>query len=304
MDLRNMGVTAGVVFLLAGCQGSTGGGDSSGPVVQTQQSSEVSVMTSFYPLYEIAREVGGENLVVRNLVPAGAEPHDYEPSPKDIAALQSTDLLVVNGLQLEPWLEKLAPELQRSGVRVLNQSAQVRGIVANDPHIWLDPVLYSQEAEFFQKAVADIDPSNAEKYLQRAKIFQDKLSQLDQDFRNGLRDCAMKDFVTNHAAFGYLAKRYGLNMISVAGFSPESEPSPKVLVDLTDLLRKKQIKYVLVETLVSSKVGETLANEVGAQTLVVNPLEGLTDGEIAEGKNYFSVMRENLRNLQIAMNCR
>lgn len=303
MNLKKMGVMAGVIFFLAGCQGTTGG-DYRGLITQTQQTSAVKIMTSFYPLYEIAREIGGEDLVVKNLVPAGAEPHDYEPSPKDIAAVQNADLLVVNGLKLEPWLEKLTPELQKSGVQILDQSTQVRDIMANDPHIWLDPVLYGQEAEAFQKAVADIDPSKAEKYLQRAKIFREKLSQLDQDFRDGLHDCAMKDFVTNHAAFGYLAKRYGLNMISVAGFSPESEPSPKVLADLTDLLREKGINYVLVETLVSPKVGETLANEIGAKILVVNPLEGLTDGEIAQGKNYFTVMRENLRNLQIAMNCR
>jgi zinc transport system substrate-binding protein len=299
------------VFLLmslvfTGCSG--GGVDQSQN--QPEPSSKMKIVTSFYPLYEIARRVGGEHADVQNLVPPGAEPHDYELTPKEISEVYAADILVVNGFGIEPWLEKLLPELGKSGVKIVNVSTLFGELIARpegekgDPHFWLDPSRYIREVSAVQLAFSEADPANRDYYEANAKSFTGELEELDREFSAGLSNCSTRSFVTNHAAFGYLAQRYQLQMVSIAGLSPEAEPSARDLADLTDLLREKSTKYVLVETLVSPKIGETLAREVGAQTLVLNPLEGLDAGEIREGKNYVSVMRENLKNLQIAMDCR
>lgn len=270
----------------------------------------MNVVTSFYPLYEIAQRVGGEHVDVQNLVPPGAEPHDYELTPREIAAVYAADILIVNGFGIEPWLEKLLPELGKSGVKIVNVSTLFGELIARpegeqgDPHFWLDPSRYILEVSAVQRAFSEADAVNRDYYAARAESFTDALEELDREFSAGLSNCATRSFVTNHAAFGYLAQRYQLQMVSIGGLSPEAEPSSRDLVDLTDLLKEKNTKYILVETLVSPKIGETLAREVGAQTLVLNPLEGLDAQEIQEGKNYVSVMRENLKNLQIAMDCR
>lgn len=297
------------VFLLmslvfSGCSG----GDAVQP--GEQGSSTMKIVTSFYPLFEIAQRVGGEHVAVQNLVPPGAEPHDYELTPKEISAVYAADILIVNGFGIEPWLEKLLPELEKSGVKIVNVSTLFGELIAlpeggkGDPHFWIDPSRYILEVSAVQRAFSDADVVNRDYYATRAKSFTDELEELDREFSAGLANCTTRSFVTNHAAFGYLAQRYQLQMVSIAGLSPEAEPSARDLADLTDLLKEKNTKYILVETLVSPKIGETLAREVGAQTLVLNPLEGLDAGEIQEGKNYVSVMRENLKNLQIAMDCR
>ena len=272
--------------------------------VQTQEQQNVIVVTSFYPLYEIARRVGGEFVDVQNLVPPGAEPHEYELTPKDISRVFESQILFVNGGGLEPWFEKITSEVQERGVRTIDASRISDDILAGDPHYWMDPLYYVKEVDRFEKTLSEIDPSRSAYYLANARKFVEELSLLSKDFENGLQNCTFKEFVTNHAAFGYLARRYNLTMVPISGLSPEAEPSPKTLASLTDLLRGKGIRYIMVETLVSPKIAETLAREVGAEILVLNPLEGLADEEIARGQNYVTVMRQNLNNLQIAMDCR
>ncbi len=274
------------------------GGCTESSVNSTQK---INVITSFYPLYEIVKKIGGEKVTIRNIVPAGAEPHEYEPTPKDIVALNEADLVVVNGLGLEPWAKKALTELPRE-VKILNLSEALNA--SSDPHIWLDPVNYSKEAQFVAQKLSEIEPAEANIFQENAQKYIKELQELDQTFKSGLNACGTNNFVTNHAAFGYLAKRYNLNMIAISGLSPEAEPSPKEMAELSETIRQKKIKFILTESLVSPKIADTLANETGAQTLILNPLEGLTDEEIAQGKNYVTVMRDNLKNLQTAMECK
>lgn len=277
-----------------------------GPSTQTeiQAGQKVKVITSFYPLYEIARRVGGEYVDVQNLVPPGAEPHDYEPTPKDISRILESHILFVNGGGLEPWFEKISSEFQGRSVRIIDASKLSGDVIPGDPHYWLDPIYYVKEVDRFEQTLSEVDPSHRDFYSANALKFTGELTSLSDDFQNGLRNCSFHEFVTNHAAFGYLARRYDIKMIPITGLSPEAEPSPKTLAALTDLLRGKNIRYILVETLVSPKIAETLAREVGAKTLVLNPLEGLLGEDIALGQNYVTVMRQNLHTLQIAMDCR
>lgn len=310
-----------IIFVFSGCTiPNSGAGTAS---TQIQATGKVKVVTSFYPLYEIAKQVGGDYVDVKNLVPPGAEPHDYEITPKDIAGVYESQILVVNGAGLEPWYSRVLPDLQQqTKVRVVDESKLFSDLITGfheeggsnqpmnapqqsyDPHLWMDPVHYAQEVDSFGKIIAEVDPAHKDYYLVQAQQFVAKLDDLDRQYISGLQNCSLHEFVTNHAAFGYLSRRYGITMIAIAGLSPDAEPSPKTISDLITLIKQKNIMYILTESLVSPKIADTIAKEIGAQTLVMNPLEGLTDQEIAQGKNYISVMQENLKNLQTAMNCR
>lgn len=262
----------------------------------------VKVAASFYPLAEFAKQVGGENIEVINIVPPGTEPHDFEPTPQDMAKVYAAQIFVYNGGGLAPWAEKIAPELEKKGVSVINMTRHFN-LLAFDPHIWLDPALAKKEVELIRDGLKEIDAENSSVYENNAKNYLAALSQLDKKYREGLASCAIRDAVASHAAFDYLAKRYNLNIVNIAGLSPEEEPSPKKIAEIAQSARGKKIKYIFFETLVSPKLAQTIAKEIGAQTLVFNPLEGLTDEELAAGENYISIMEENLTNLRLALAC-
>lgn len=272
-------------------------------------SGKLNVVASFYPLEEFTRQVTGDNADITTITPAGAEPHDYEPTPQDIVNLQKAKVFFYNGSGVESWAAKAVADLKTAGVTTLNMSDQfsllqnAEDTNTSDPHIWLSPVNAQREVQIIADAVRKADPTNALLYQANADRYRQQLADLDQQYRLGLSDCSQKDIVTSHAAFAYLAKEYGLNQVSVAGLSPDEEPSPKQLADVTAFARAHNITYIFFETLVSPKLAETVAREVGAKTLVLNPLEGLSDAERAAGDNYITVMQNNLTNLRTALQC-
>ncbi len=258
------------------------------------------VVTSFYPLYFFAKEIAGTYADVYNITPAGAEPHDYEPTPNDVVKLETSNLVVVNG-NLEPWIDKISDELSTKHIPLIRAGANF--ISLKDPHIWLSPPLAKKIVQLIADNLILIDPVNKTYYQMKANELASKLQKLDTQFKEGLARCAQKDFVTSHTAFGYLATQYGLTQIGIAGLTPDAEPSTKELADVTSFVKKNNIKYIFFETLASPKLSQTIAAEAGAQTSVLNPLEGLTPREIAQGKNYFTEMAQNLANLRIALQC-
>lgn len=276
---------------------------------------KVPVVATFYPLAHFAEQVGGDRVTVTNVTSSGVEPHDYEPTPKDIITVKQAKLFLFNGSGLDHWAEKLQSELLASGVRVVEVArglASLSGIeeetgqpsaTSTDPHTWLDPVLAQNEVRVILAALQQADPAGKEVYQRNADVFLQRLSDLDAEYRAGLTTCVTRKVVTAHAAFGYLAKRYNLEQLAIAGISPEVEPSAKRLAELATLAKKDDIHYIFFETLVSPKLAETLAREVGAKTAVFNPLEGLTDDELATGATFVSVMQENLRTLRTALQC-
>ncbi|MFZ3032094.1 MAG: zinc ABC transporter substrate-binding protein [Candidatus Moraniibacteriota bacterium] len=279
------------------------------PVEQIQK---LVVVTTFYPLEDFARAVGGERVTVTSIVPAGAEPHEYEPTPQDILSAYQSDVFLLNGAGVDAWAEKIRPELEVRGVKVVQMSelmtllpgAREEGEEsAFDPHFWLDPVLVDKEVVAIAEAFSARDEAGKKVYVEKSGAFLKSLSALHDAYRSGLAACALDTVVTSHNAFSYMAKRYGFVTIPVAGLSPEAEASPRQLAETALIIREKGIKHIFFETLVSPKVAETLAREVGAETLTFNPLEGLTDEERAQGKNYLTTMRDNLNNLQIALQC-
>lgn len=270
----------------------------------TNENQPLKIVTSFYPLYEIAHRIGGDLVTLKNIVPGGTEPHDYEPTARDIIDMREADLVLYNGMGLEPWKDKIIPDLQKNNTPTVQISDLLKNvIIANDPHFWLDPLNYKIETEEISKKIIELDPTHGDSYKLNTKKFIRELDALDLAYASGLKTCKFDTFITNHGAFSYLAKRYHLNIIPIAGLSPDIEPSPKTMADITNIIKQKSIRYILTETLVSSKIADTLAASSGAKTLLLNPLEGLTNEEISAGENYISIMKDNLSNLQTALEC-
>jgi zinc transport system substrate-binding protein len=286
--------------------------------------SKAQVAASFYPLYFFSSEISKGRGEVFNITPAGVEPHDYDPTPQDIVKLQESSMVVVNGAGFEPWLDRLKEELKDKTVIYTSEGIElVQGVEEHeeedheeeeapepeeegehlDPHVWLSPRLAKFQVDKILQGYVQIDPGNKALYEKNAQGLKQKLDELDSKFRSGLSSCSQRDFVTSHAAFGYLAKEYGLNQVAISGISPDEEPSPAQLAEVTDFARENNVKYIFFETLLSPKLSETIAREVGAQTLVLDPVEGLSDDDIKQGKNYFTVMENNLQNLQTALEC-
>jgi zinc transport system substrate-binding protein len=251
------------------------------------------VVAAFYPLAFAAQQVGGPSVRVANLTPAGAEPHDLELTPDDIAKVKSAGVVLLMGHGFQPQLERAA---RGSGARVVSL-LDTPGLrrVANDPHVWLDPLRYALLVQAIGKTL------HAEHAADRMVA---SLRELDREYRAGLSHCARRDIVTSHAAFGYLAERYDLRQIAVEGLNPEAEPAPRDLARVVDLVRNDGVTTVFAETLVSPKLAHTIARETGARSAVLDPIEGLTPSERDRGADYFTVMRANLAALRQSLGCR
>jgi zinc transport system substrate-binding protein len=270
---------------------------------------KVNTVAAFYPLQFVTQHVGGDEVTVTTLAKPGAEPHDLELSPQQVAQIADARLVVyLKGFQ--PAVDEGVA--QQAGDRAFDAAA-VEPLIGGagdtpgreestvkDPHIWLDPVRLATVGDRLADRLAQLDPAHATDYRSRAATLRVELEKLDAEYRHGLRNCARKEIVTSHAAFGYLARRYGLRQIPITGLSPEEEPSPQRLADVAATAAEHGATTIFFETLVSPKVAETLANEVGAKTAVLDPIEGLEPGSTGD---YFSVMRDNLATLKPALGC-
>jgi len=266
----------------------------------------VDVVASFYPLAEVAQRVGGERARVTNLTPPGGEPHDMELTSRDLDRIETADVVVYLGGGFQPAVEKA---VARAGGDVIDALGDELGLLGGedhgtDPHVWLDPTLLARIAERVAAALAATDPAGAAAYAANARAYLSELEGLDRDFQQGLAQCDRRLIVTAHASFGYLARRYRLTQEPITGLSPEAEPDPGRLADLTELVRAGGTTTLFYETLVSPKVAQTLARETGAKTAVLDPVEGLSKDDAKAGKTYMSVMRENLAALRSALGCR
>jgi zinc transport system substrate-binding protein len=290
----------GLAIVLTGACGNSGGEGDSRP----------QVVAAFYPLFEAAQRVGGDRVQVRNLTPAGSEPHDLELNSRQVDQIEDAAVVVFMGRGFQPALEKAAERAQGTKVDVLSGLGALRPAGAGDdkldvdPHVWLDPTQLKVIVGQVTGALATADPANRATYEANAAAYSRELDELDAAFTAGLASCERRVIVTAHAAFGYLASRYNLSQDAIAGLEPESEPSPQRLADLARKVRADGTTTIFYETLVSPKVAESLAREAGVRTAVLDPLEGLTDADAKAGRTYLSGMRENLATLRQALGCR
>jgi zinc transport system substrate-binding protein len=254
------------------------------------------LVTAFYPLQFLSQRIGGPDVTVTDLTKPGAEPHDLELTARQVARISDAGLVVyLRGFQ--PAVDEAVK--QEAAGRAFDAMSVAQTTTSRDRHVWLDPVRLATIADRLGERLAQADPAHAAGYTVRARALHGDLDALDADYRQQLRTCARREFVTSHSAFGYLASRYGLTQVGITGIAPESEPSPRRLADAARAVRTTGTTTVFFETLVSPKVAETLAREVGATTAVLDPLEGLTE----PGADYFSVMRANLAALTKALGC-
>ncbi len=260
----------------------------------------VEIVASFYPLAEFARAVGGDYVNVTTTVPVGIEPHEFEPSPRDVIRAEEAQLFIYNGVGVDPWAERIAPSVAKNGVSVLKSTAEISN---NDPHVWLDPILARQQVVEIRDALINIDSAHAEEYEENAAGYIRVLNALDADYKT-LKLCELNTIVTSHDAFGYIAARYEFEILPISGFSPDAEPSPRDIAELINLIKAESIPYIFFESLVSPRLAETIARETGAGLLELSPVEGVTEKEQELGENYLTLMSRNLQNLKTALRCR
>jgi zinc transport system substrate-binding protein len=248
-----------------------------------------SIVAAFYPLAYASGKIGGQSFAVENLTPPGAEPHDLELTPREVARIEKADVVLYLSHGFQPAVSKAVEQARGTRIDVL-AGLPLHG---NDPHVWLDPVLFARIARRIGTALHR--PTGG---------LVAELQQLDRDYRSGLRDCKRHEIVTSHEAFGYLAARYGLKQVAITGVTPESEPTPQQLAHVIQVVRQTHATTVFFETLVSPRLAQTVAREVGARTAVLDPIEGLTPAEQKRGENYLTLMRRNLAALRKALGCR
>lgn len=266
----------------------------------------LAVVASFFPVAEAAHHVGGDAVEVVNLTPPGVEPHDLELAPDDLEALQSADVVVFIGGGFQPAVEDAVADAEGVIVDVLRgiETAPAppdeaeEGLTV-DPHVWLDPELFAVAVDEIAGGLAMADPDGRDAFEDNAASYADRLSELDAEFTSTLSGCDQRLLVTNHDAFGYLAAAYGLTQEAISGLEPESEPDPARLAELTALVEAEGVTTVFTEELVSPAVAQTLAEEAGVETAVLNTLEGAPE----DGGDYLSAMRTNLETLRGALGC-
>ncbi|MFJ8014034.1 metal ABC transporter substrate-binding protein [Streptomyces sp. NPDC096339] len=305
-------VALGATALTACSGASAAGGGKDG---------KLDVMASFYPMQFLAEQIGKDHVKVSTLTKPGVEPHDLEITPKQTAQLGEADV-VLYLKTLQPAVDKAVAQ---SGVKNVVDAGtltdlEVHGASGHDhahegegeaghdhghdeggkdPHVWLDPAKYAQIAKGVGAALEKSDPDHGADYRKNTDELVSKLTALDTEFKDGLRNTASKTFITTHSAFGYLAERYGLDQEGISGVDPESEPSPARMKELQALAKQENVSTVFFETLASDKTAKSLATDTGLKTDVLDPLEGITDK--SQGADYFEVMRSNLKNLQKAL---
>lgn len=288
-------------------------------VENNSQSNKLKVVTTVYPLYDFARNIAGETADVYLLLPPGSDPHTWEPKPSDIKKVSDADLFIYIGADLEPWMESVKEVLDEK-TRVIDSSSLVTLIKADehlaeehdeehleeehehgeyDPHIWLD---FNNDIKIVTKISDDLislSPENKEAIEKNTGNYIAALNDLDQEYKTGLAACKHDTFITGgHSAFAYLAKRYGLEQVSVSGISPNAEPSPQTIVEIIETAKKENLKYIFFEALVNPKVADVISGEIGAQTLLLNP--GHSDNT---KDSFMSIMRSNLASLKTALEC-
>ena len=310
-------LTVTLLFALAGCRKADA-------PKQATAVPKLKVIATVYPVYEFVRQVGGDKVEVSMLLPAGAEPHAWEPTAKDLVKIREAKAVFYHGAGLEGWAAKLLTQDKLGSTQAIEVSKGIPLLKEEghnehghshskdhssgqlhdeetDPHVWLDPVLAQQEVRTIADALAALDSENQSYYKSNADKYISELQALHKEFEAALTSAIKREIVTNHAAFGYLAARYQLKQLAIMGLAPDAEPTPDKMAKIVQTVREHKIGYIFSETLVSAKLAETIARETGAKVLVLHPIDQITESELKAGQNYLTLMRGNLANLKKAL---
>ena len=278
----------------------------SGSISLNMNHPKLKIVSSFYPLLEFTKQIGGNRVEVSSLVPIGIEPHDFDPTIRQIQNAETADILIYNGAGLEKWIEKINVKSKvdaSQNLSLLNSNGEDKSGMY-DPHVWLDPVLAKGQVESIRNALMNADPLNAKYYSENANKFIEKLDKLDDDMRGELLDCKKHDFISFHNSFSYFAKRYGLIQHSIYGLSPEGEILPQKLQQIIQLAKDKAISTIYSESLIDPRFANVVAEEIpNGKVMVLSPIEGINQKEQNQGIGYLDKMYENIKSLRIGLEC-
>ncbi|WP_242961545.1 metal ABC transporter substrate-binding protein [Peptostreptococcus faecalis] len=283
---------------------------------EVKKNGTLTVYTSIYPMYDFSKKIGGNKVNVVNMIPNGVEPHDWEPSPKDIVNVMKSDVLIYNG-EIENWVDKITETAKGENLVILKASKGIKMIEGDDshenskdnesheghhhsidPHVWLNPQNAKIEMKNIKDTLSKVDPKNKGYYEENYNKYAKELDTLDKSFKDGLSNKKNKNILVSHEAFGYICDLYGIKQTSIEGLMPDSEPDAKRMAGITRFVRNNNIKYIFSEASSSEKVAESIAGETGIKIEKLSPIESLTDEEIKNGDDYFSIMYKNLEALK------
>lgn len=299
--------------VIAGC--GSNGSDSS-----EQRESQFTIYTSIYPLQYFASRIGGEHVHAESIIPPGADGHTYEPTTKELIDISESDLLIYNGAGFEGFIDKAKKSLEKQDVVFVNASKEIvpeegeshegeseeeheeheHGDV--DPHFWLDPVESIQMSETIKKEMIKQHPELKDEFEANFESLKKDLNELDQQFKDVVKNAKRKEFIVAHSAYGKWEERYGIKQISISGLSPSHEPSQKQAQAIIDYARTNDVPYIIFEKNVTSEVAEMIKNEVDAEKLYLSNLESLTLEQVEKEEDYLSIMRENIQTIKKALN--
>lgn len=284
-----------ITLLITGC--------SSRDISKESDGDKLLVYTSFYPLYFLADEIGGTNIDLKMVIPSGVDSHDYEPSMKQLKEIEQAEIFIYNGADFESWADKLIGTIVDEE-KTLKASEAVELISDNgisDPHIWLNPENMSIIGKKIKDRFILIDEKNKDEYEKNFNELSKRLITLDNQFMDELKNKKKDTILVSHSAFAYMAERYNFHQLSVAGISPEQEPSPRTIANIIEIVEREDYEYIFLETLANPKTVDIIAEETNLKTLILNPMEGLTEEEQNKGEDYISIMEKNLENLKKAL---
>jgi zinc transport system substrate-binding protein len=276
-----------------------------------QTGGKLNVVTSIFPMYDMARAVGGNDVALRLLIPPGTEAHTFEPTPSDIVRLEKADVFIYNGANMEPWVGEILSGVKNPNLLVVDTSDGITLMKAKgegggtDPHIWLDIDNAKKQLDNIAAAFEKKDAAHAPDYRGRAQAYKKELDDVDRLYREGLANCGTNVIVSSgHFAFGYLAARYGLIYTSVYGLSPDSEPTPARVVEIIDLVKKEKTRYLFSEQMLDQRLTESIREETGAEILLVSSGHEISKDQFDSGTTLIDIMKENLDTFKRGLSCR
>lgn len=272
---------------------------------------KIKVYTSFYTLYDFASKIGGDHAQVVNMIPSGGDPHHWEPTASDIANLEKAHIFIYNGLELEHWVDSILNTINNEDLIITKASQHIDAIESHhehehehdhshgdlDPHIWLDPANAKAMFDNIKEAFIEADPDNEAYYEDRYKEYIGEFDSLDREFEEGLYELTNRDMVVSHQAFTYLSQAYNLNQVGIQGLIPDSEPSPSRMAEIIDFINENHIETIFFEDINDTSIVDTISRETGVNIKALYTLEYLTDEQMNNNDDYFSIMRENLNSL-------
>lgn len=325
-----------ILFLLVGIvlfSGCSKAGETKDAAKSVEKKEGLKVYASVYPMYDFAKKIAGDKLDVEMLMPQGTEPHGWEPDTDTIKNLENADMLIYNGAGLEEWTDKVIDSLSNKNLKVVEASEGVELIKSShdheeeehdheavennhnheaheedheheghhhgpmDPHVWTSPKNAKIEMENIKNAFCELDKENADYYESNYEKYAKMLDELDAKYKEKLGDLPNKTIVVSHEAYGYLCKDYGLNQLGIKGVNAETEPDAKKMAEIINYVKENKITTIFTEELIDPKVSKIIADETGCVVKVLSPIEGLSEEQIKNKEDYFSIMEENLENL-------